>query len=773
MLKFNNSFCLLLISSLLAFSQSKKQNLNWQVGYHNVNEMPTKWANSTVPGAVQLDIMVAEKYKQPYWYGNNFEQFTWMEQKYFTYKTTFAKPKTESGQRVFFHSKGIDYQFDIYLNGEKLLSQEGMFTYVDLDITSKLKESNEIKITLMPVPTVAGARQTIWHYRDNAAKSAKPAVSYGWDWHPRLITRGIWDETYLDVRESAFISNVNYDYDFTSPDFTTAIVKLQLDADNQSGNTYKWTLKDSKGNNVIVKEGQIGSNNNVITENIKNIELWWPNGYGNPTLYQSKVELFDKNKKVIDSKETKIGFRQIKVIMSEGGWIEPQAFPKSRSVAPANFEVNGKRIFVKGSNWVHPEIFMGLATKETYEKHVKLAKEANFNIFRVWGGGVTNKESFFDLCDQYGILVWQEFPLACNLYPDEPKYLSVLEQEARSIIKRVKQHASLALWCGGNELFNEWSGMTEQSMPLRLLNKLCYELDPKTPFIYTSPLFGMGHGHYVFWELKNGGEVFQWMPNAKNTAYTEYGVPGVANLEVLKAMMPANELFPPKLGTSWEWHHAFNVWGKNRWLEMPFLEEYFGEMKSLEDLVAYSQLSQCEGYKCIFEEARRQKPFCGMAINWCYQEPWPCAANNSLINWPSVPKAAYYHVAKSCRPMLASARIPKFRWEEGETFSCDLFLLNDSFEKLPASKVTAKLIYDDNKEISFLNWDFAGLDKENTNYAGPTARVPLPKMKKNLFKLVIEVVGKPELKSEYTLVYRGTDVQNAKPKIKYLNGVEE
>jgi beta-mannosidase len=280
----------------------------------------------------------------------------------------------------------------------------------------------------------------------------------------------------------------------------------------------------------------------------------------------------------------------------------------------------------------------------------------------------------------------------------------------------------------------------------------------------------MGHGHYVLWDPDNGGEVFQWMPKAKNTAYTEFGIPGVANLEVLKAMMPPGELFPPKLGTTWESHHAFKVWGDTRWLELPFLEDYFGKMKNIEDLVAYSQLSQCEGYKCIFEEARRQKPYCGMAVNWDFQEPWPCAANNSLINYPFSPKPAYYHVGRSLRPVLASARVPKFRWDEGDTFSCDLFLLNDTYDNIPAGKMTVKLVYDDNQELPFYTWDFSGTS-ESKNIAGPIASVVLPRMKHNLFRLVLQVADKPEYKSEYTFVYRGKEVTNIKPDVNYLNGI--
>lgn len=764
-------FLLLIGASFITVTAQNKPALQWQIGYHKtMSDVPAKWLPSTVPGAVQLDVMYGENYKQPYWFGNNFEQFTWMENQYFTYKTSFLKPVLNEGQKLYFHSKGIDYQFIIYLNGEKIHEQEGMFTYVDIDLTDKLKPQNELMITLLPVPTVPGSRNTIWHYRDNARKSAKPAVSYGWDWHPRLITRGIWDETYLDTRNVSHLKDVWVKYELNEG-LKDAAIKAFIEGSALKGTNYVWTLKSPTGEIVLTKKGELTTDTATISATVNEVQLWWPNGYGEQNLYSSSIVL-SKNKEVVDRKDSKVGFRTIKMIMSKGTWDEQILFPKGRAVSPATFEVNGKPIFAKGSNWVHPEIFMALATKATYEKQVKLAKEANMNIFRVWGGGVTNKESFFDLCDEYGILVWQEFPLACNLYPDEQPYLKVLEQEATSIIKHVRNHASLALWCGGNELFNDWSMMTEQSLPLRLLNKLCLELDPQTPFNYTSPLYGMAHGHYVMWEPKNGGEVFQWMPKSHNTAYTEFGVPGVANIEVLKSMMPASELFPPKLGTGWETHHAFNVWGKDRWLELPFLEEYFGKINTLEDLVTYSQLTQCEGYKCIFEEARRQKPYCGMAINWDFQEPWPCAANNSLINYPNSPKPAFYHVGKSLRPVLASAAIPKFRWDEGETFSCDLYLLNDTYNKIPGGKMTVKLVYDDNKEVTFLTWQYPATD-ESKNIAGPTARVALPKMKSNLFKLVVLVEGKPAYTSEYTFVYRGKDVLNAKPKITYLNGVVE
>ena len=198
------------IASYDIMSQGNKLFLKWEIGYSQAKELsPQSWMPASVPGAVQLDVMTAENYKQPWWYGDNFKQFDWMEDWYFTYKTIFKRPSLKIDQRVYFNSKGVDYQFQIFLNREKIHEQEGMFTYVDIDLTDKLRDQNELKVVLMPVPKIKEAAIYVpgtETYRQNARESAKPAVSYGWDWHPKLVTRGIWDETYLDIRNKTYIA---------------------------------------------------------------------------------------------------------------------------------------------------------------------------------------------------------------------------------------------------------------------------------------------------------------------------------------------------------------------------------------------------------------------------------------------------------------------------------------------------------------------------------------------------------------------------------------
>lgn len=767
----NRLIILIILSMYTIGAFSQLQGLDWQIGYHQEEaDQPDRWHTADVPGAVQLDVMNNENYRQPWWYGDNFHQFDWMETWYFTYKTKFKKPALKCGERLFFFSRGIDYQFKIYLNDHKIGEQEGMFTYVDLDLTNYLDSENELKIVLMPIPTIGVMfEQGKETYRQNARESAKPAVSYGWDWHPRLVTRGIWDETGLIVRNQSRLSDVKLDYTLNAA-LTDADISLIIEGKEIAGKEIRWVLTDPEGKIVVEELISLNDDNSIIHHSLSDISLWWPNGYGDPSLYTSDLFLLDQSERVLEQSTRKIGFRKVRLIMNEK-LREETSFPITRSVAPMSLEINNRRIFAKGSNWVHPDLFVGLITPELYRKQLILAKEANFNLLRVWGGGITNKEAFYDICDELGIMVWQEFPLACNNYSNDEKYLKVLEQEAASIIGRVRKHACLAIWSGGNELFNSWSGMTEQSHALRLLNMLCYELDRHTPFIYTSPLYGIGHGHYLFYDKNRDEDLFQWMARAGNTAYTEFAVPGAAGVEVLKSFIPTNQLFPPKPGTAWESHHAMGAWQADSWLEMPTLEKYFGKIKSIEELVAYSQLLQCEGLKFIYEEARRQKPYCSMALSWCYQEPWPTAANNSLINWPNEIKPAYHHVTKACRPVMASARIPKFEWKSGEVLSCDLYMLNDSYGSLEESRMEVVMQYDD-KEMLLLTWDCPSSDGFR-NMEGPAATIVIPEMKSDLFTLSIRVEGNPEYNSSYILLHSGEHIKRNLPSEAYYKGETE
>ncbi len=736
----------LLVTAWGSLMAQEPLGLNWTLEYGSREDPEMmKQAESNVPGAVQLDVARAEGYGA-YYYAENWRDYLWMEDREFTYVGRFIKPEMGNGQRLFFCSLGIDYAFEITFNGKKLLSQEGMFTPVRLDLTSSLAVQNELRINVLPIPKKHAEPQD----RSQAAASFKPAVSYGWDWHPRLVPSGIWDSTWLEVLPASHVEEVSVQYTLSDA-LDRAFLRVEARGKELDGCRLAWKLKDASGQVIDMVYLTPYSDRGVAFTELPDPVLWWPHDHGTPYLYTWTLELTDGSGRLLQTLEDQTGFRRVRLVMNEGAWNEPEGFPKSRSVPPIQLEINGRRIFCKGSNWVNPEIFPGIITRKRYEELIDLAVEAHFNLFRVWGGGIVNKEAFHDLCDQKGILVWQEFPLACNNYEDTPEFLAVLEKEATSIISRIRKHPSLALWSGGNELFNAWSGMTDQSLALRTLNRLCLELDPMTPYINTSPLYGMAHGHYVFRDPGSGEEVYALMNRSHQTAYTEFGVPAPSRVEILEAIIPENELWPPLPGTSWESHHAFNAWEGETWLMPEMIKGYFGKSKSLEELVQRGQLLQSEGYKAIYEEARRQKPYCSMAVNWCYNEPWPTAANNSIINWPDWPKPAYHAVKDACRPVLASARNYKFSWSRGEAFSTQLWLLNDRYESLNGGRMTASLVSGNNR-LELGSWDF-GSTGPNANLAGPVLKARLPSWNGEGFTLLLEVTGHPEYTSSYNFLF--------------------
>ncbi|MBP3918636.1 MAG: hypothetical protein J6I50_05650 [Clostridia bacterium] len=678
-----------------------------------------------VPGNLQYDLAVKEGIADTLMYGTTAKRFLELEDHFWKYETTLDYT-VKAGERVFFVAEGIDYIFDIFLDGSCIYSHEGMYTKTELDVTDTVHPGSKLTVLIHPHPKLPGEFATP---REMAAQSCKPPATYEWDWNPRLIISGIWKPCYIETRTQGYIRRCEPFYTLNT-ERTTAEVRFETDCDVPC--TY--TVADRDGN--IVYEG---------TEpacTLEHIHLWWCNGQGEAYLYTWTA------KNAEHSISGKIGFRTVRLVMNRGGADhEPLEFPKSRYPAPITIELNGRRIFSKGSNWVNPDLFFGRVTEEQYRTLLVAAKEANMNILRLWGGSGLKKREFYDICDELGIMLWQEFMLACNNYVGTPEYLRILEQEATAVIKELRCHPSIVMWCGGNELFNDWSCMDDQSHALRLLNKLCYEHDFARPFIMTSPLIGMKHGCYVFDDGKQ--QVYEMFQKGHGTAYSEFGVPSTASVENLKKIIPENELFPIEKTESWLYHHAFKAWGEERWLCLDIVEKYFGKPTCIEDVVNATQWMQCEGYKAIFEEARRQWPYCSMAINWCYNEPWITAANNALFTYPAEKKPAYDAVKDSLRNTIASARIPKFDWHAGEEFSFELWYLNDAPYEV-SDTIHAFLTVGD-KRLKLADWT-TGTVGANENCKGETVTVTLPAVDASELHLILE--SENGNSTEYRLLYR-------------------
>lgn len=691
----------------------------------------TDWIPATVPGGVQLDWARAHGLPDIN-HGQNVQAYAGLEDFHWLYRTTIPASDRSADERLFFKADGVDYECEVRIAGCTVLHHTGFFTPFEIDVTD-FASGIPLEVLIFPAPKLHAEPAD----RSQATHVTKPAVSYGWDWHPRLITLGLGDDTGFEIRPALHISHVDFDYTLAG-DFSYADLTVTVETSAASA-AATWRLLDPEGREVLAGEADRPAR-------LDHPQLWWTHDQGTPSLYTLEVTLADG-----DSLSRRVGFRRVRLVMHEGAWEHPKDFPKTRSHPPITLKLNGRVIFAKGTNWVNPEIFHGSVTADTYRPLLDLARDAHFNLLRCWGGAPVAKEAFFEQCDGLGLLVWQEFPLSCNPYPDAPDYLALLDQESRAIIRRVRQHPCLGLWVGGNELFNAWSGMDDQGLPLRLLNRNCYDLDPRTPFLPTSPLDGMGHGDYRFRD-DHGRDVFQIMQQAENTAYPEFGCSGPSPVDYIRTFIPEAELWPPAPGGSWETHHAFGAWDidPTTWFGTQTIDHYFDPSATLDQLVARGEWLQCEGYTSIFEEARRQKPRCSMALNWCYNEAWPCAANNSLVNWPALPKPAYYAVQAACRPTLVSARIPKFQWQEGEMFSAEVWLLHDAPAPLSGGELVATLECAATGNIELLRWRFGPVGA-NTNLPGPSVRLPLTTGDATEFTLVLAVTGQPDRTSRYRL----------------------
>ena len=719
-----------------------RQVFDWKLGYSKDHgSAPEEWVPAAVPGAVQLDYGRAHDYK-PYYVGRNFEQYHWMEDVFWHYEAplSFTLKPEEKAWLVF---KAIDYKYAISIDDTVLLDDEGMFSEIRLDVTRFAGESHTLQVLLYPVPKADDS-----DCRDQARTSVKSAACYGWDWHPRLVTSGIWDDAYLEIGSEFSIETLDASY-VLSDDLKTAHLTIQ--ADTSDDGPLSFEILSPSGTAVYTGKGCAEAGEFFAEITLSDVELWYPAGYGAQPLYTIALRTLDKDGETLSERTRSIGFRRVQLVMNADSWKEPAKFPKSRSDAPITLKQNGRRIFCKGSNFVCARIFPGEMTKEVYERLLTLVKDAHMNMLRIWGGGFINKESFYDLCDEMGIMIWQEFPLACNEYPDDDAYLRVLKKEALAIIRRLRTHPCLSLYCGGNELFNVWSRMTDQHHALRLLDALTYTEDRYTPYIMTSPLNGMAHGSYN--NYNGSEECMQLFARSHNTAYTEFGCGGVSDVAQLKFQLTEEDFKNLTPGDpNWIAHHNFSEWqpGGEIFYDVDY---YFGGYEDIADLSEKSQFLQAMSYRSNFEEMRRQWPHCSMALNWCFNEAWPMICSLGIVSFPDKPRPSYYAVKEALRDRMLSLKVPRQRFDGGSEFSGEIWILNDSCtETLSGGTVKAELDTG-NGYVLLGEFPFTEVPPQTNIHLGAVSSL-LPNTADGFIKVRLSLEGHEELNSEYTYVLR-------------------
>ena len=383
---------------------------------------------------------------------NNELKLHWIEEENWTYSTTFQITEEElTSGFVNLIFEGLDTYSEVLLNNQPIFSSENMFVTYEKEVKSLLlKGENKLEIKFISPINKNKERVKNYPYKLPSGSETtslkvgsftrKAAYHFGWDWGPRFVTMGIWKPVYLKFYNEAKINHVLTETKEINKDYAIQEFHIEIESAINSDN-YSLSIGDSLFS-IKLKEGV----NNIITSiKVDDPKLWWTHDHGNPHLYNENITL-SKEKQIIDNQIIKFGIRQVELVN------------KTDSIGTSfYFKLNGKPIFIKGANYIPQSSFLTDVTAEKYHNLLKMSKEANMNMLRVWGGGIYEEDLFYNLCDSLGILVWQDMMFACSLYPTlEDDFINSVKEEINQNIKRLQKHPCIALWCGNNEVDVAW-----------------------------------------------------------------------------------------------------------------------------------------------------------------------------------------------------------------------------------------------------------------------------------------------------------------------------
>ena len=642
------------------------QNLNnkWQLRSYAKDN----WIDAKVPGNVHLDLLDNKIIPDPF-FSQNEAELQWISKKDWTYKLLFEPDKDVLDRRnieLLFH--GLDTYADVYLNDIKVISANNMFHQWSAEIKDLIKEGlNELIIQFRsPLKEVAEKMKSLDYTlpadNDQAGKTSphtrKAPYHYGWDWGPCLVTSGIWKDVELIGWDDWHVTHFQINNESVSKDNAELEVELEVIAEIQE--TLKITLSELITGNEYKQAFKMksGINNFSFNISLKNPQLWWPHGHGDQTLHHFflKVETHGQ----LEQRERKIGIRDVNVKRVED--------EKGES-----FEiiVNDMPIYSKGANWIPADYFVERLEIEDYRRLLKDAKRANMNTLRIWGGGIYEPDHFYELCDEMGIMVWQDFMFACSMYPADDSFLESVDKEARYQVNRLKSYASVILWCGNNEVASAWlSWGWKEELPdsiwedyrklfHELLPKICSELDPQRLYWPSSPchgtdqsnqdqIYGKGDNHY--WGVWHGGDDFNAFDDNVGRFMTEYGMQSFPSMSMIESF--TNEKDRSLDSDVMNAHQKASLGTGNL---MKYVEDYYQVNDDFDSIAGLSQIMQAEAIRFAVETHRRNMPYCMGTLYWQFNDCWP------VISWSSIDyggnwKALHYAARKFFSPLLVSIR---------------------------------------------------------------------------------------------------------------------
>jgi beta-mannosidase len=725
---------LLLLSLILIWNCTPKKDLPFNIPLDKNWEFKgtdtLDWKSASVPGNVMTDLLDHKIIEDPF-IETNEEKAQWIATKSWEYKTTFSlNDSVLKKGNINLNFEGLDTYATIFLNDSLLGQSNNAFKTFAFDIKKLVKEENELYIYFTNTDKKEEVAERKNPYKLPEGRrifTRKAQFQYGWDWGPKLNTSGIWKEVSIQAW-----NNFKFDDIFIrQKKLTDKKVKLvaeiaiecnlELETDETVPAEIKITIDDEEIIRIIdIKKG---THTYKIPLEIKNPKLWWTHNLGNPYLYNFNFQLTCEGQ-LKDKKIIKKGIRTIKLISK-----------KDKIGQSFYFELNGKPVYAKGANYIPQNSFQNKVTNEHYEKLLSDIADSNMNMLRVWGGGIYENDIFYDLCDEKGILVWQDFMFACAMYPGDADFLENIKGEAEHQVKRLRNHTSIALWCGNNENSEAWDRWGWQADRTKKEKKEIWDdylvvfdnILPKivskyseTDYWETSPKYGRGNPLYELegdahdWWVWHDEYHFEYLEKRVPRFMSEFGFQALPSFETLKYI---NQNDTINLKTAAVIAHQKHIKG------FRLIEEYmvrdYKKPSNDEDYVYVSQLLQAKGIVMGIEAHRRAKPRNMGTLYWQLNDCWPAISWSSIDyfgNW----KALQYKAKKAFENVLISSITEKNKVKT--------FIINDTFEtikgnlkikiidfygkEIKTDSLQIKVLEDSSKE--YYNLSLKSIDKKTT-----------------------------------------------------------
>lgn len=697
---------LILLSIIPAFLIASKPpktlqlNNDWQFSQTNKNE----WHEATVPGSVQRDLIRLNILPDSY-FGTNEEKVQWVEDGNWDFKKSFQLTANDLQYNdALLTFEGLDTHTDVYLNGSKLFHTENMFLKYEKSVKDLLREGeNNLYIRfyspinyMMPARLTNGFEYPVGNdHRDEkmSVYSRKAPYHYGWDWGMRLVQMGIWRPVLLTFYNQSRIEDFFVEQKMVSKNLVKITNHLEVFSLSDNPTEAKIRINYSIGDEKEQTETNFtlskGINKVSLNMEIQNPKLWMPNGWGEQHLYDFTAEVVIDNE-VIAEKIQCIGLRSIRVVNEEDA--EGKSF---------YFEVNGKPMFAKGVNYIPGEIMNTLQDNDYYDRLYENITAANMNMIRVWGGGFYENKKFYELADEKGILIWQDFMFGCTPYPHDDAFLSNVAREAEYNVKLLRNHPSIAIWCGNNEVeesIKYWGFDKIYSKEImegfregydktfrELLPEIVMKLDPQTFYLHGSPdtanwgrKESLNYGDAHYWGVWHGREPFEVLDENVPRFMSEFGFQSFPEMKTIRTFAE-----PKDFDIDSEVMKTHQKSGIGNEAIKQYMDMYYNTPSNFEDFVYVGLVMQGEGMKYGLEAHRRNRPFCMGTLYWQLNDSWPVVSWSGIDyynNW----KALHYKARDVFAPIALNVHKNKDM--------LDFYILSDKLTDMNNLKLTISLI---------------------------------------------------------------------------------